>query len=191
MGLIQWLGAASGARALAQTFVADRTEGQAQDHAKRLAAIDALGREFARKRRGGFDDFVDGLNRLPRPVMALSTIGFMGFSMVDPVAFGVRMEGLSLVPGELWWLLGAIVSFYFGGRELHHFRGLRQGAGVADVARAVDNIAQIRALDAPTAPVSDAEASASTPHGSKAPTPSANAAINDWRREMARDTEAR
>jgi hypothetical protein len=32
------------------------------------------------------------------------------------------MQGLQLVPEPLWWLLGAIVSFYFGARELHHQR---------------------------------------------------------------------
>jgi hypothetical protein len=26
------------------------------------------------------------------------------------------------VPEPLWWLLGAIVSFYFGARELHYLR---------------------------------------------------------------------
>ena len=31
-------------------------------------------------------------------------------------------RGLALVPEPLWWLLGAIVSFYFGARELHYQR---------------------------------------------------------------------
>jgi Holin of 3TMs, for gene-transfer release len=26
------------------------------------------------------------------------------------------------VPEPLWWLLGAIVGFYFGAREAHYFR---------------------------------------------------------------------
>ncbi|MDX5349317.1 MAG: holin family protein, partial [Paracoccaceae bacterium] len=26
------------------------------------------------------------------------------------------------VPEPLWWLLGAIVAFYFGARETHYFR---------------------------------------------------------------------
>lgn len=32
------------------------------------------------------------------------------------------MDGLALVPEPLWWLMGAIVSFYFGSREAHYFR---------------------------------------------------------------------
>ena len=32
------------------------------------------------------------------------------------------MQGLALVPEQLWWLLEVIVSFYFGARELHKIR---------------------------------------------------------------------
>ena len=42
--------------------------------------------------------------------------------MIDPEAFAKRMVGLNAVPEPLWWLLGAIVAFYFGARETHYFR---------------------------------------------------------------------
>ena len=32
------------------------------------------------------------------------------------------MVGLNAIPEPLWWLLGAIVAFYFGARETHYFR---------------------------------------------------------------------
>jgi hypothetical protein len=78
--------------------------------------------EFKSGKTGWFNALVDGMNRLPRPVLALGTVGLFAFSMVDPVAFSVRMQGLDTIPRELWWLLGAIVSFYFGARELHYVR---------------------------------------------------------------------
>jgi Holin of 3TMs, for gene-transfer release len=65
---------------------------------------------------------VNGLNRLPRPLLAFGTIGLFVYAMVDPVAFAQRMVGLNAVPEPLWWLLGAIVAFYFGARETHYFR---------------------------------------------------------------------
>jgi Holin of 3TMs, for gene-transfer release len=65
---------------------------------------------------------VNGLNRLPRPALAFGTIGLFVYAMVDPVAFAQRMVGLNAVPEPLWWLLGAIVAFYFGARETHYFR---------------------------------------------------------------------
>ena len=44
------------------------------------------------------------------------------YAMTDPAGFSTRMQGLDTVPDPLWWLLGAIVSFYFGARELHYQR---------------------------------------------------------------------
>ena len=43
--------------------------------------------------------------------------------MVDPTRFAARMVGLNAVPEPLWWLLGAVVAFYFGARESYYFRG--------------------------------------------------------------------
>ncbi|WP_365734896.1 3TM-type holin [Planktotalea sp.] len=40
--------------------------------------------------------------------------------MVDPIWFATRMQGVALVPESSWWLLGAIVSLYFGAR--HHVK---------------------------------------------------------------------
>ncbi|MDN5787551.1 3TM-type holin, partial [Pseudorhodobacter sp.] len=51
------------------------------------------------------------------------------YAMVDPKTFGERMVGLNLVPEPLWWLLGAVVGFYFGAREAYYFR--RSGPVVA------------------------------------------------------------
>ncbi len=87
-------------------------------------AVAEFAAEFAPRgggRRGGFDRFMDGLNRLPRPALALGTLGLLVSSMVDPLWFAARMQGLALVPEPLWWLLGAIVSFYFGAR--HQLKG--------------------------------------------------------------------
>ena len=78
--------------------------------------------EFAQAPAGAFHGFVDGLNRLPRPMLALGTLGLFVYAMVEPVGFSARMQGLALVPEPLWWLMGAIVSFYFGAREAHYFR---------------------------------------------------------------------
>ncbi|MGV6840260.1 MAG: holin family protein [Planktomarina sp.] len=72
--------------------------------------------EFMVPRKGGFDRFMDGVNRIPRPAMALGTLALFVAAMVDPLWFSDRMAGLALVPDPLWWLLGAIVSFYFGAR---------------------------------------------------------------------------
>jgi len=71
------------------------------------------------------------LNRLPRPMLAMGTIALFGVAMSDPVWFASRMEGLAMVPEPLWWLMGAIVSFYFGAR--HQAKGQEFQSAVARV----------------------------------------------------------
>jgi predicted membrane protein len=87
-----------------------------------MAALRQLGEEYQHPALSWFDRFVNGLNRMPRPMLAFGTIGLFTYAMVDPEAFAQRMVGLNAVPEPLWWLLGAIVAFYFGARETHYFR---------------------------------------------------------------------
>ena len=94
------------------------------------AALAQFSSEFRQTRRGFFDRFVDGLNRLPRPLMAFGTLGLITAAMVEPVWFASRMQGLALVPEPLWWLMGAIVSFYFGAR--HQLKGQEFQQSIAD-----------------------------------------------------------
>lgn len=100
----------------AEVFVENTENAAAREAFLRSAALEQFASEFAGPKRGGFDRFMDGINRIPRPLMAFGTIGLCVSAMVDPVWFGARMAGLTLVPEPLWWLLGAIVSFYFGAR---------------------------------------------------------------------------
>jgi len=110
------------ARGLAEVFVPDASRRQELAHEAYRIAHDAQAAEFRHARSGLFDRVVNGLNRLPRPVLALGTLGLFVYAMVDPAGFAVRMRGLAEVPEPLWWLLGAVVSFYFGAREAHYFR---------------------------------------------------------------------
>jgi Holin of 3TMs, for gene-transfer release len=88
----------------------------ARDAASQAEAMRQFASEFGLERHGVFDRFMDGLNRVPRPAMALGTIGLFVAAMVAPGWFAERMAGVALVPEPLWWLLGVIVSFYFGAR---------------------------------------------------------------------------
>jgi hypothetical protein len=109
-------------REVAEVFVPNATADAAAAAARAQAALAQHSAEFATARPGWFDTFVNGLNRLPRPALALGTLGLFVYAMADPAAFAVRMQGLAHVPEPLWWLLGAIVAFYFGAREAHYMR---------------------------------------------------------------------
>ena len=133
------------------------------------AALDQFAAEFRQRPEGRFGRFVNALNRLPRPLMALGTIGFFAYNFIDPVGFSVRMQPLALVPAELWWLFGGVVTFYFGARELQ--KG-RERTKPEDVARVVSSMKAISALRADPA--------AKDP---KAPAPdgtTGNAAVDGW-----------
>ena len=115
MGLMSRLfGTPAGVRSVGQTiegvaevFHANETRSMELAAETRQSAMDAQASEFRYARPGLFDRFVNGLNRLPRPMLALGTLGLFVYAMVDPAGFAPRMQGLGLVPEPLWWLLGA------------------------------------------------------------------------------------
>ena len=113
---------ANAATGVAEVFRENTTRRMELDEEAYARAMTQLSGEFAATPRGWFDGLVNGLNRLPRPVMTLGTVGLFVYAMVEPEGFGLRMTNLNLVPEPLWWLLGAIISFYFGAREAHYFR---------------------------------------------------------------------
>ncbi|WP_149586690.1 holin family protein [Tabrizicola flagellatus] len=119
-GAVTALGEA--AKGVAEVFVPSATKRMEYSAEAQMAALRQLGEEYQHPALSWFDRMVNGLNRLPRPFLAFGTIGLFVYAMVDPQAFAYRMVGLNAVPEPLWWLLGAIVAFYFGARETHYFR---------------------------------------------------------------------
>lgn len=119
-GAVAALGAA--AKDVAEVFVPSATKREELSALAQAAALEQFGDEFSTAPASGFDRLVNGLNRLPRPLLAFGTIGLFVFAMINPADFALRMVGLNAVPEPLWWLLGAVVAFYFGARETHYFR---------------------------------------------------------------------
>ena len=114
------LGAA--AKGVAEVFVPSATRRMELSAEAQMAALQELSAEYQLAGLGWFDRMVNGLNRLPRPFLAFGTIGLFVYAMQDPQGFAARMVGLNAVPEPLWWLLGAVVAFYFGARESYYFR---------------------------------------------------------------------
>ncbi len=132
--------AGAAAQGVAEVFTPSATRRMELSAEAQMAALRQLGAEYQLAPQGWFDRFVNGINRLPRPMLAFGTIGLFVYAMADPDSFARRMVGLNAVPEPLWWLLGAVVGFYFGAREAHYFRARPMtGAPVADDApRAAD-----------------------------------------------------
>jgi len=129
-------------------------------HVLRQATLTQFATEY-RNPRSGFSRLIDGVNRLQRPTMAFGVLGPFVAAMLDPIWFADRMAGLSLVPESLWWLLGAIVSFYFGARHQSKSFEIR----AKDIQKQAETIAQRIQTNAvkPIGPIHE------------------NAAVTEWR----------
>jgi hypothetical protein len=118
-------GVGGAVESVSEVFTVNKTKAELALQAQAMASLNQYGAEFSNGKSGKFNSFINGINRLPRPVMALGTVGLFVFAMANPANFATRMQGLAFVPDPLWWLLGAVVSFYFGARELHYARDTR------------------------------------------------------------------
>ncbi len=187
MGLIgQILGAlfGSGRNVVTETAEVFRVNAEAQaqrGHDAQGAALAQMAGEFRIVRRGWFDRLMDALNRVPRPAMALGTLGLFTAAMVDPVWFAARMAGIALVPEPLWWLLAAIVSFYFGARHQAKGQDFQRdlAATMAAVPQVVQTVRNVEALRDVTPEAQDPVESADFD------VPADNPALADWRRGSA------
>lgn len=168
-----------------EVFRENAEAGAVREAQHKAEVVAQYGAEFAAPARGGFDRFMDGMNRVPRPAMALGTLGLFVAAMVEPVWFAERMQGIALVPEPLWWLLGAIVSFYFGAR--HQVKGQEFQRSIAvTMARApavVDNLRTLRGLRAQSPGAADAGRDAQV--SLAVLRPEENPALEDWRRARA------
>jgi hypothetical protein len=125
--------------------------------------------------KAGFDRLMDALNRLPRPFMALGTLALIAAAMIDPVWFAARMTALAQIPEPLWWLIGAVVSLFFGARF--------QTVGQQFTREIVDALVPATPAVTPTTPrVAATGADARLTQAVE--TPGGNPALTDWQQTL-------
>ncbi len=173
-------------RETAEVFRENAENGAARDLTLQKQAMIQFGSEFAPSRKGAYDKFIDGLNRLPRPALAFGTLGLFISAMIDPLWFAARMQGIALVPEPLWWLLGVIVSFYFGARHQAKSQDLQReiSATVLRAPKVVDNLTLLGDLRSKQLGAADPGTDATLTESSLVPEP--NRALEDWRRQNMR-----
>ncbi len=196
MGLIERVasllfGGGNVIRETAEVFRENAEAGAEREAALSQAALHQFAAEFLAGRKGRFDRLMDGVNRLPRPALALGTLGLFAAAMIDPLWFASRMQGIALVPEPLWWLLGAIVSFYFGARHQAKGQEFQRSiaAALANAPEVTRNIAAFRALgDGARPPITlgRADTGPDAPTALDAIAPGENAALDEWTRLRAR-----
>jgi hypothetical protein len=112
------------ARNLIEAFGPDICSGPQHGSAERpalsaqeLASLEQLAAALQpRATRTSWDVFIDGFNRVPRPLITLGVLAFFVLAPLDPGRFARIARAYELMPDGFWALLSVIVAFYFGGR---------------------------------------------------------------------------
>ncbi|MFY2826458.1 holin family protein [Ruegeria sp. MALMAid1280] len=172
-------------RETAEIFRENAENGAERGLVLQQQAMVQFGQEFQAPTKGAFDRFMDGLNRLPRPAMALGTLGLFIAAMVDPLWFAARMQGIALVPEPLWWLLGVIVSFYFGARHQAKVQDMQREitATMKRTPQVLENLRALKALRSDG--IGAADPGTDVALAENASHTGDNPALEDWRRKRA------
>ncbi len=112
----------------------ERMEVNRQD----LASLQQFASEFKSKRTStAWDSFVDGLNRLPRPMITLGILGLFILAPADPIRFLEIARAYQIMPEGFWALLSIIIAFYFGGRMQVTRQQMTIAGGALDAAKEI------------------------------------------------------
>lgn len=112
------------AKELVEVFKSNAENEAERQHTERLnlgeqdlASLKQFAAEFQSRRTStAWDSFVDGLNRLPRPLITLGILGLFILAPIDPIRFLEIAQAYHMMPDGFWALLSIIIAFYFGGR---------------------------------------------------------------------------
>jgi hypothetical protein len=133
------------ARELVEVFKTNAENQAERSHEERmelsrqdLAALEQFAAEFKSARTStAWDSFIDGLNRLPRPLITLGILGLFVLAPADPVRFLAIAEAYQLMPDGFWALLSIIIAFYFGGRMQVTRQQMSIKGGALDAAKEI------------------------------------------------------
>ena len=107
-----------------KTIFGSKSDRDAQQHLEHMGAQGQFSKEFINhgSSRTWWDSLWDGLNRMPRPVMVILVLWYLVISYNDPIMFQKINVALDTIPDQMWYILSAIIAFYFGARELSKSR---------------------------------------------------------------------
>jgi Holin of 3TMs, for gene-transfer release len=129
--------------------------------AQDLASLQQFAAEFQpRAKSTWWDSFIDGLNRLPRPLITLSVGAFFVLAPLDPLRFAQVARAYELMPDGFWALLSIIVAFYFGGRMRLKRQDMAVKGGALAVAQEVLSIQRAAREHDPAPPAAPTHADA-------------------------------
>jgi hypothetical protein len=109
---------------IAEVFVGNKRERDAtsaaneHDEQIELHKSQTAGYTYGVANRTWFDVAIDGLNRLPRPLMTIGIIWLMFWAGWQPESFKETMAALGAMPEWLATIITVIIVFWFGSRTI-------------------------------------------------------------------------
>lgn len=121
IGLLKFINPATiieGVNTLAKTFVGDKSARDAQQAQSDVSSRATFAAEFqAPEKQNLFNALIDGVNRLPRPMIIFMIIWYISLSVRSPYDFQAINLSLETIPDPIWQIIFAIISFLFVARE--------------------------------------------------------------------------
>ena len=100
------------AKRLAEVFVPNAERQAGRNFSDSRSAREQFADEFGSDRTW-WDSLINGLNRLPRPIMVFMVITYFYLSFGNPTLFQKINGGLETIPDHMWYICLGIVGFYF------------------------------------------------------------------------------
>ena len=97
---------------VAGAFIPNAENQAMRSHDEMESARRQFAREFGHDRTW-WDSLINGLNRLPRPIIVGGIIYYFYLAFAVPGAFQAINAGLASIPEAMWWVIGAVIGFYF------------------------------------------------------------------------------
>ncbi len=189
MGWLSWLpGIFKGGKDIAEVFKPNAEKKSVRDHQERMADMgldSSVLQQFAaefheRKNRTWWDSVVDGLNRLPRPLLTFAVLSFFVIAPFWPERFAEISQAYANMPPGYWGLLSVIVGFYFGGRmQLKGHDMAMKGAAVQAAKELVSKRKEFRELVDDDDSTEDKQYRAAVSDGHK---PIENEVVTKWKK---------
>lgn len=128
-----------------KVFKGSESDRENNTHQQYLASMQAFSNEFAPKQnRTKWDSFWDGINRMPRPLIVIAIFSYFGLSYYSPTEFQALNVALDTVPEQMWWIMTAVVSFYFAAREFQKGRDTKMALSDKEFKSVQERIAKLR-----------------------------------------------
>jgi len=125
-GVLSWItrGGANTVSNIAQSvsgaitpFTGDKNKTEQNIHTENLGGQEMYKAEWAvPEKKGLFNQFVDGANRLVRPMFTYGIVALFAYACIDPEHFSIIAQSFVIIPESMWYIMWTVVGFWFGGR---------------------------------------------------------------------------